>query len=574
MTHLTSVHWITRFLPVILFATLSVCEVASRPALPVDETRYLSVAWEMHVRTDYLVPHLNGATYAHKPPLLFWLINTVWAITGTEAWSARLVGPAISCLSVLMTGYLAKQLWPSRPLIAEAASLIHCSILLWLIFAPLTMFDALLTLFAQIAWLGLLRLQAGRTAAGIMLVGIGIGFGILSKGPMVLLHVLPVALSGPWWLNPSSLHARRWYLCVTAGLLSGAAIAFGWAIPAATSGGDAYANELLWGQTAGRMVKSFSHEQPFWFYLPFLPAILLPWSIFGGLWRAIDLRAPWDKSTRFCMAGFLGSFSCLSLVSGKQPYYLLPLMPMMAFLIAKWVTSNEKPITRYHRSFIAIGTILTALSPLGFNYVSQFKDIGLAEVCPSWLCIPLGVCGVALLVPGNLTVIAALRLIATTATLFMVTVVVGLSGSFWSGFDLRPLAESVGNEFDENIPVAWFGSYHGQLQFAGKLKGYLSHVDAATLPAWLQTNPDGRVVVMLAKDSGERSFSTPLRAEEVASVERDIEVFNQSLTGYQIDQVQYATTLRRGLHTGVMAIVSFEATPAKSVQPVTTTARE
>ncbi|VAW80265.1 Polymyxin resistance protein ArnT, undecaprenyl phosphate-alpha-L-Ara4N transferase; Melittin resistance protein PqaB, partial [hydrothermal vent metagenome] len=36
-----------------------------RPLLPVDETRYLSVAWEMWWRGDFLVPYLNGEAYHH-----------------------------------------------------------------------------------------------------------------------------------------------------------------------------------------------------------------------------------------------------------------------------------------------------------------------------------------------------------------------------------------------------------------------------------------------------------------------------------------------------------------------------
>jgi len=43
--------------------------------LPIDETRYLAVAWEMRQTGEFLVPHLNGALYSQKPPLLFWLIN-------------------------------------------------------------------------------------------------------------------------------------------------------------------------------------------------------------------------------------------------------------------------------------------------------------------------------------------------------------------------------------------------------------------------------------------------------------------------------------------------------------------
>ena len=57
-----------------------------RPLWPVDETRYASVAWEMWLRGDFLVPHINGEPYSHKPPLLFWLIQAGWALFGVNDW--------------------------------------------------------------------------------------------------------------------------------------------------------------------------------------------------------------------------------------------------------------------------------------------------------------------------------------------------------------------------------------------------------------------------------------------------------------------------------------------------------
>lgn len=34
--------------------------ILSRPITPIDETRYLGVAWEMWLRGDFLVPYKNG----------------------------------------------------------------------------------------------------------------------------------------------------------------------------------------------------------------------------------------------------------------------------------------------------------------------------------------------------------------------------------------------------------------------------------------------------------------------------------------------------------------------------------
>jgi len=60
--------------------------LAVRPLLAPDETRYLSVAWEMWNHGDWLVPHLNGAPYSDKPPALFWGILLGWRVFGVGTW--------------------------------------------------------------------------------------------------------------------------------------------------------------------------------------------------------------------------------------------------------------------------------------------------------------------------------------------------------------------------------------------------------------------------------------------------------------------------------------------------------
>ena len=86
-----------------------------RPLMPIDETRYLAVSWEMYQGGSTLVPHLNGALYAHKPPLLFWLIDLVWLIGGVSTFGARLVAPTFAVAAVMLTGQVARRLWPDQP---------------------------------------------------------------------------------------------------------------------------------------------------------------------------------------------------------------------------------------------------------------------------------------------------------------------------------------------------------------------------------------------------------------------------------------------------------------------------
>ena len=82
------------------------------PVIPLDETRYVSVAWEMHQRGDFLVPYLNGAPYSDKPPLLFWLMNAGWSVFGVNAWWPRAVSAVFAVLSTLLIAQMALRLWP------------------------------------------------------------------------------------------------------------------------------------------------------------------------------------------------------------------------------------------------------------------------------------------------------------------------------------------------------------------------------------------------------------------------------------------------------------------------------
>ena len=93
--------------------------LAARPAWPIDETRYLAVAWEMYTGGDLLVPHLNGNPYSDKPPLLFWLVNAGWRLFGVSEWWARLVPCLFALGSLLLTARLARRLWPDREDVAR-----------------------------------------------------------------------------------------------------------------------------------------------------------------------------------------------------------------------------------------------------------------------------------------------------------------------------------------------------------------------------------------------------------------------------------------------------------------------
>src|SRR5262245_26876685 len=148
------------------WALLAGLPLALRPLLPIDETRYASVAWEMWTRGDFLVPHLNGLPYSDKPPLLFWLFHLGWWAFGVNEWWPRLVPAIFSLANLFLTSMLARRLWPERPAVARAVPFVLLGFLLWSVFTGMLMFDMLVTFCVLLALLGLQDAWTGGGARG------------------------------------------------------------------------------------------------------------------------------------------------------------------------------------------------------------------------------------------------------------------------------------------------------------------------------------------------------------------------------------------------------------------------
>lgn len=180
-------------------ALLLVASVLGRPDIPIDETRYVSVAWEAWLGGDWLVMHMNGQPYHHKPPLLFWLIGLGWSVFGVSDWWPRAISALSSLACVLLIGRIGSALWPERREVPASAGWLLLTSLYWLLFSTSVMFDILLAACTLAALVGVLDVWRNGGWRGWLWCGIALGLGVLAKGPFVLLFVIPVIFAGPWW---------------------------------------------------------------------------------------------------------------------------------------------------------------------------------------------------------------------------------------------------------------------------------------------------------------------------------------------------------------------------------------
>jgi len=498
--------WFLILLPVALFL----------PAQPIDETRYLTVAWEMRLGGDALLLHLNGAPYSDKGPLLFWLINLSWLAAGLHVWIVRLGVLVASLISLVLFERLVRRLSADEAdggrALATRATVILAGILYFALFASAIMFDVVLTTCVLLALHGVLDFDAQRWRRGMAIFALGLGLGILTKGPVALLDAGLVALFAPWWSTAAREQKARWYGAMFVGILGGAALALAWAIPAAIHGGPDYANAIFVRQTVGRVAKSFAHQRPFWWYFMALPLMVLPWTL--------SLRAPWrawrdgfaaSKAARFGVIWFVPAFVAFCFVSGKQPHYLLPLLPGLALYLAQ-VQGDALARVR-GRAFgvllIVMGLALfvvpyaamhaanlPVLSPLVQNGSLPTSELAaISGIWPLWGAL-LALLGAFLLVhPRAHAQLLALALTgAATAAIGMLTWAQGVPA-----VDVSATAARIKAAQDAGKPIAHLGWHHGLFGFPGRLTQPLQKLDLDTLYTWCAAHPDGEVVTFYTK---------------------------------------------------------------------------
>lgn len=472
-----------------------------RPLTPVDETRAVSVAWEMWQRGDFLIPHLNGEPYSHKPPLLQWGIHLVWLLFGVHEYAARVVAPLFGLVNLFLVSALARKLWPHQCVIHTLSPLILLSFPIWAVWTTLTLYDMLTTTFTLLGLLGFQYTMEGKRWLGPCITGLAIGSGILSKGPVILLFVLPVGILAPMWQKETTHTGwTDWYRGIFFSLLLGVILALVWAIPAGLSGGAPYQKAIFWGQSVGRMAHSFAHQRPFWWYAIAFPILLFPWVGCTSLWR--NTSSIWkEPETKFCLIHISSVLLSLSLVSAKQIHYLLPIMPTVALFLTRLLSEVEKPSFLQNRRWIGGTLVLLGIGLIVSPFIGLPTNSDIAEIAekaPRFSAYVILIIGLSLFFSIERFTISDLsRHTAYVLILFVAIAHPIYWGSQYASYNMRPVGEYIGTLQAKGVPIAHWGKYNGEYQFAGRLiHPLVTLMDRSALDRWIHAHPDGYLVAV------------------------------------------------------------------------------
>ncbi|MDB5731153.1 MAG: putative glycosyltransferase [Variovorax sp.] len=318
-----------------------------RPLTAPDEGRYVGVAFEMLRSGNWLVPRLDGLPFFHKPPLFYWMSATAMALLGPSEWSARLpsiLGATLTAMGLLLflrrwagarIAWLSVVVLLTMPYFYVAAQFANLDMLVASCIAAtvLSAVHATLSREQGAAWRGAL--------AGAFLFA---ALGILAKGLIGL--VLPGLIFLAWCAGTRRF-GSAWLLAWLPGWGLFLAVAAPWLV-AMQLRYPAFFDYFVVTQHFRRFAASgFNNEHAFWFYLPVIAGLTLPW--FGWLafagWRRRQAWTGRVPGPRLSDVDWLMVIWCVAIVvffslpRSKLIGYVLPALPPLAYLTARVVTA-------------------------------------------------------------------------------------------------------------------------------------------------------------------------------------------------------------------------------------------
>jgi 4-amino-4-deoxy-L-arabinose transferase-like glycosyltransferase len=483
-----------------LWLMLFLASLFARSIWPADETRMLTVAWEMWTRGEFVLPSLNGELYARQPPLMAWLIAAGWRLFGVNDWWPRLLPALFALASLAVVPRLARLLWREDRDAGRLAPLVLLGTPLWALYTTLALPDMLLVFFTLLGWWAVLIMWRHRDMRAFLLLGAALGFGALALGTIIYVYVLPVAVLAPLWGRGASKVAwKYWYIDIAKAMLLGTAILGLWLAPAGVQAGSAYVMEWLSGSLTGARLELFTTGRSWWWYPVWLPIVTLPWSIWPLLWRRLwqIRREPLNAGLAFCVIGALSTLALLSLIAAKQPQFLLPLLPLMALPVACLLmeeslegAADHHPLSGMTIPVVVLGGALAVLPRLprldvlpGFLWeLSPFVGVGVMAV------------GVALAwLPVREVRRRATDIIVAGAVL-VVFLILGAGSQFDEFYRTDTVGRFLAGAQARKRPIAWVGEYQGEFQFAGRLREPLTVIDPAEADGWMMMHPDGLLI--------------------------------------------------------------------------------
>ena len=299
-----------------------------------DEGRYAEIPREMIETGNYVTPMLNYVKYFEKPAMLYWMNAVSFQVFGQNEFAARFPSALCGLLGVLATGLLAAFVFGFWPGII--AAVVTATSLLYFAISSINITDMPLTFFLTLAMAAFYVGHTKRDRRWYLLFYAAMALGLLTKGLVAI--VLPggiifwyAVLTKQWKVIPEVLYIP--------GMLLFFAISVPWFYLVCKANSDFFWFFFIHEHFLRYATKIHDRYEPFWFFLPLIPAGLMPWTgcLFALGGKKSVLRSPENQAARdaniFMLLWFGIILLFFSLSDSKLIPYIAPCVPPLAILI-------------------------------------------------------------------------------------------------------------------------------------------------------------------------------------------------------------------------------------------------
>ena len=392
-------------LPLLLLAALTFFAGLGRGAITdSDEGFYAESSREMVASGDWVTPHYNYEPRFQKPILYYWLTSATYLVTGASEFGARFWAAMAGVGLVLVTAAAGRR-WYDETTGLLAGAIVATNFGYFSI-GRMALPDLPLTFCITLAiWAALVStLEQERSPRKfVVLAALGLGLGFLMKGPVGLIIpaivIVPVLMleRRSIGLNPAD---------IVLGFLIMIAVAMPWYLLMWSRHGNDYLQSFFVGDNLERFATSrFNDPRPWWFYLPVVAGGLLPWTPLALVWLGPitqllrGRRGVGTIDLRLLMWALL-PLIFYSISVGKQPRYVLPVLPPLALLLASSIVERTQewrgldgarsmprralPVVAGSLMsgafFVALGILLYRAQPLLINVQSIYTTIAASAI--------------------------------------------------------------------------------------------------------------------------------------------------------------------------------------------------
>ena len=400
-------------IPVVLLAVLAFFGGLGRGAIgDNDEAFYAESAREMVESGDWITPHFNYEPRFQKPALYYWLTAALFAVAGPDEFLARLWSALAGVGLVLVTTSCGRR-WYDESVGLLAGAIAATSVGYFAV-SRMALPDLPLAFSVTAAtWaIFVATLERERNPREwLFYAAVATALGFLVKGPLAI--VLPLVVVVPILLMERRSYNVQFSDVVLAALLL-FAIASPWYLVMWMRHGNEYLTGFFVGDNYERFATSrFNDPRPWWFYLPIAAGGLLPWTPMMLMWlgpvlQFVTRRRDVGTVDLRLVLWALIPLAFFTLSVGKQPRYILPVLPPLAILLAASVIERTsewrsldgarrrpRPNTAVVFGCVLGGLFLTLLGVLLYRAQPLFIDV--PPLGTLFVASVIALCGIAVI---------------------------------------------------------------------------------------------------------------------------------------------------------------------------------